>query len=105
MANEINGVPNNAIRNPINTNKADSQDKVDANKTGESQTNNAPATDSVKLTENAKQIAALEKRIDDIPEVDQERVEALKKAINSGEYQVDAESIAKKLTQLESLLP
>lgn len=62
-------------------------------------------TDSVKLTQSGKQLSELANRIDKIPTVDTNRVEAIKNAIANGEYEIDADSIARKLTNLESLLP
>jgi flagellar biosynthesis anti-sigma factor FlgM len=40
-----------------------------------------------------------------LPEVDQGRVEAIKKAIANGEYQPDPEVIARKFAEVEKLLP
>ncbi len=40
-----------------------------------------------------------------LPEVDQTRVDAIKSAIASGEYQPDPEVIAQKFADIEKLLP
>lgn len=50
--------------------------------------------DSVKLSDEAKALAALQKRLAESPEVRTEKVEALKRAIANGTYRVSAEDIA-----------
>jgi negative regulator of flagellin synthesis FlgM len=58
----------------------------------------------VQLTDSAMQLAALEKAIAKVPDVDMERVEAVRNEIESGEYTVDSRRIADKLVQLERSL-
>ncbi len=58
----------------------------------------------VQLTDSAMQLAALEKAIAKVPDVDMERVEAVRDEIDSGEYVVDSRRIAAKLVQLERSL-
>ena len=48
-----------------------------------------------------KKLQALAKVVADEPVVDTNRVNAIKEAIISGRFEVDAESIADKLTRLE----
>ncbi|RLK48659.1 FlgM family anti-sigma-28 factor [Alkalispirillum mobile] len=49
-------------------------------------------------------LQAVRQQIDATPEVNQERVEALKERIANGEYPVDADKIASRMVELESLL-
>ncbi len=76
---------------------------------------NEPATDAtaglkvagadpVQITGSAKQLAALEQALKDQPVVDESRVAALRSAIESGTYQVDATRVADKLLRMEDLL-
>jgi negative regulator of flagellin synthesis FlgM len=58
----------------------------------------------VKLTGSAMQLAALEKALAQVPEVDLERVRQLRSEIEAGTYQVDSQRIASKLMQLERAL-
>lgn len=53
--------------------------------------------DSVKLSDEAKALAALQKRLAEVPDVRTEKVEALKKAIADGTYRVPAEKIAEAM--------
>lgn len=62
------------------------------------------AAHEVKLTDSAVQLAALEKALAQVPDVDLKRVEAARVAIQSGEYQIDSHRIAAKLLELERAL-
>ena len=64
----------------------------------------AEAASSVKLTDSAMQLAALEKALAQVPDVDMDRVQRLRSEIESGDYKVDAQKIATKLMQLERTL-
>jgi negative regulator of flagellin synthesis FlgM len=50
-------------------------------------------------------IEELSEQIKNLPEVNEARVEAIKQAIGKGEYQTDAEVIARKYSEIEKLLP
>jgi negative regulator of flagellin synthesis FlgM len=64
----------------------------------------AAAAHEVKLTDSAMQLAALEKALAQVPDVDLKRVEEVRTAIQSGDYKIDAQRIAAKLMQLERAL-
>mgnify|MGYP001208078713 CR=1 FL=1 len=64
----------------------------------------AAQSSHVRLTDSAMQLAALEKAIAKVPDVDMDRVEAVRDEIESGEYTVDSRRIAAKLVQLERSL-
>jgi negative regulator of flagellin synthesis FlgM len=57
--------------------------------------------DQVAISSHAQRIQALEVRVQQFPEVDVARVEAIKQSIAEGSYKVDAESTAKKMLALE----
>ncbi len=103
MAIEIGNTPNIGVNDTGNSKRteADKQKQVSPEQTQTSATN----TDSVQLTQSGKQLSELANRIDNIPSVDSDKVEAIKKAIANGDYEIDAERIASKLTNFESLLP
>lgn len=61
----------------------------------------SPPAQDVQLTGGARQMAALEKALAEVPEVDMNRVEQLRSAIESGSYQVNAERVATKLVDME----
>jgi len=54
---------------------------------------------------SATLVEELSERMKNIPEVNEARVEAIKQALGNGEYQPDAEVIARKYSEIEKLLP
>lgn len=60
--------------------------------------------DVVKLTDLASKLQALTKSVSEVPEVDSKRVEQFRQAIADGSYQVDANAVADKLANFESML-
>ena len=91
----------------INTSSASSQTsdvKADVLNKNKSKSVGNTVADAVTLTDTAKMLKALEEKLAAVPEVDTERVDQLREAINSGQYKVDAESTAEKLLDLEMSL-
>lgn len=75
-------------------------------KTGADDTNTigAQPSDTVTVTDTATRIRELEATLGSLPEIDNERVAAIRQAIADGSYQVDPENIAAKLLKLEQEL-
>lgn len=64
----------------------------------------APDASTVDLS-NSTLIQELEQQIKNLPEVNQARVDSIKIALSNGEYEADAEVIARKYSEIEKLLP
>ncbi len=62
------------------------------------------ATGGVKITEGARQLAALERAVADVPVVNQGKVQHVSKAISEGRYQVRSDRIADKLLRMDQHL-
>jgi len=60
--------------------------------------------DIVKLTASAMYRQAAERWLKDVPVVDQERVDRIRNAIQSGEYKIDPVKVADKFIRLETAL-
>jgi negative regulator of flagellin synthesis FlgM len=60
-----------------------------------------PAVD-VQLTGAARSLAAMEQNLVALPAMDEARVAAVKRRLDSGEYQIDPQRIADKLLHLDS---
>ena len=60
--------------------------------------------DQLSLTSSAQLLKELNEAVEASPEVDQDRVEAIKQALAEGNYDVDAGRIADKLLNLEDQL-
>jgi len=59
------------------------------------------AGETVQLTASARLLGKLEEAIRAVPVVDAERVAALRDAIDSGSYEVDAHAVAERMLRLE----
>ncbi len=57
--------------------------------------------DEVELTDTAARLKSVEARLAEVPDVDKARVDAIRRRIESGEYQPDPARIARKLAQME----
>lgn len=87
-----------------NNNKA--RNKADADKTAGSATTPAPqaAEDRVSFSEESLHVRELQQQLDQVPEVDADKVQAIKQAIARGDYPVDPKKIAANLMNLEKIL-
>lgn len=59
------------------------------------------ATDTVRLSDDAVGLSALDKTLASIPQVDHGRVAAIKAAVAEGRYAIDPEAIATRMSHLE----
>jgi negative regulator of flagellin synthesis FlgM len=55
----------------------------------------------VRITGQARQLASLEQAVNDVPEINEARVAAIRLAIEQGQYEVNPERIADKLLRTE----
>ena len=101
----INSVNNGAPKAPIDNARANTQQaQQQATAQNAQQTQQAaaaPRQDSVSLTQSAQQLNQVQKKGTEAP-VNQEKVDRLKKAIQSGEYEINPQSLARKIARLES---
>jgi negative regulator of flagellin synthesis FlgM len=84
------GIPNEKLREAHKNRDFDNKDN--ANKVDDSK-------DKISLSGKAKEIDELRRLISDLPEIRSDRVDALKKAIDSGNYDIDARKIAEKILE------
>lgn len=104
--NNINSNNGNLNKTQVDSHKLNQQTQNQASAQADkarSQAATAPRQDSVSLTQSAQQLAQMQKKGTDAP-VNQEKVERLKKAIQSGEYRVNPEVLASKIAKLEAEL-
>lgn len=64
----------------------------------------AEASAIVNLT-SSNVLQKLSERLEQLPEINAAKVDSIKQALTNGEYQPDAEVIAKKFNEIEKLLP
>ena len=102
----INSISNGSGSNPLNI--SDSQKPVQVNNAAHN--NNAvastssAATDTVSLTGTASQLRSLEQQLSSLPVVDIQRVDAVKREISNGTFEIDPPTIADKMIQIESAI-
>ena len=90
---------------PIAPAKGSSSNAAVAEKQGEAAetaATTAKAGDQLTLTSTARSLQRIEETIAQTPVVNSSKVAAVKQAISSGTYQVNAGSVADKLLQFES---
>ena len=58
--------------------------------------------DTVTVSSAARHLASLQQAVNDVPEIDTNRVAAAQQAIGSGQYKINAGKIADRMIQLES---
>ena len=61
--------------------------------------NAAAKTDTVVISNAAKRIQEIRSQLDAVPDVDEEKVARLKKEIENGTYEINADKIAGKMIQ------
>jgi negative regulator of flagellin synthesis FlgM len=93
---KINGYQNRPVQ--VGTDKAVTRTRdADAKASGSAAAGASP----VQITEQARQLAALERAVQSLPVVDEARVAAIRLAIEEGRYEVAPERIADKLLRME----
>ena len=101
MSIDINGISSPKLHVPTDDNQPRPAAEQQSTKpeTGKSST-----ADTVSLSENAVQLGKIDNTAVAAPVVDTQRVEQIKQAISDGTYKIDAEKVADKLMQFESIL-
>ena len=101
MVREINGlggVPGNPPTTDRNT-KMPSEPATAGSSQGA-----AATVDEVQLSSEAKTLQSLTDKVKDLPEVNLERAEKIKAALENGEYRIDDLVLAEKMLNIENLL-
>ena len=78
-------------------------DKQKAENTSDKAEKNVAKTDTVNISDAAKEIQEVRKELDNIPDVRADKVEQLKNQIEDGTYEIKSEEIAEKMLK-DSLL-
>lgn len=104
MTNSINGTPRN--RTDIQSGQSDKTNntKTISESSESSQTATNSTADTVSITSEANRIRELQSSLANVPDIDLEKVESIKKEIASGNYPIDHERIASNLLDLEKIL-
>jgi negative regulator of flagellin synthesis FlgM len=82
------------------TDKSVSRER-DAGTSASKSTEASKAATPVRITDQARQLAALERAVQDTPVVNEARVASIRLAVEEGRYEVVPERIADKLLRME----
>lgn len=74
-----------------------------AEKSSTAQSTQTTSENSVQLSKSAQQLDSIKQIIDRTPDIDQKRVDEVKQALASGELKIDANALAKKMLEIESV--
>lgn len=96
MAEKIGGMDNRPVRVSTDRKVARAEDSAASSTSSTNSTE-----DPVQITAQAKQMAALEQTINSLPVVDEARVTEVRRALDEGRYEVNADRIADKLLRSE----
>lgn len=101
MSININGLSAPKVQAPTD----DSQLKQAAEQQqAKTETGKSSTADTVSLSDNAMQLGKLDNTSIAAPVVDAKRVEQIKQAIENGSYELNAEKVADRVMQFESIL-
>jgi negative regulator of flagellin synthesis FlgM len=98
------GVDNRPVQVSSDRGVKRTKDSADAATTATSKPVATADSTGVRITDSARQLAALEQAIRELPDVDEARVAKVRAAIADGTYQVAPDRIADKLLRLENEL-
>jgi negative regulator of flagellin synthesis FlgM len=101
VTNKIGGYGDRPVHN--GTGKSVSRER-DAGASASQSTEANKASTPVRITDQARQLAALERAVQDTPVVNEARVNAIRLAVEEGRYEVVPERIADKLLRMEQEL-
>tara|TARA_R110002167_G_scaffold65637_11_gene185775 strand:+ start:429 stop:797 length:369 start_codon:yes stop_codon:yes gene_type:complete len=102
ISNINNGSPKASVDNQKLSQQQQALNNGNAQQTNAQKTATAGVRqDSVSLTSSAQQLSQVQRKGTEAP-INQEKVDRLKKAIQSGEYKINPESLAQKISTLES---
>ncbi len=100
MAINING----PTPNQVGTNKT--QKNVGNESVGKANNGNGTETasseDVVELSDRARILKAVESRVHQMPDIDQEKVDRIRNAISNGEYKIDYDKLAAAFRRFET---
>ena len=57
--------------------------------------------DNVSLSSQARNLKQLEQKLGDYPEMDDDRIEQIRSALENGTYKIDAEKLAQKMLEMD----
>lgn len=106
MIKDISGLsspPNNELRTGRNSQQAKATNEQAQNASSSPQANATGRSDQVELSSQAQKLKALEEKLSQQPDVDEQRVADIKARIENGEFAIDNLKLAEKILSSEAL--
>lgn len=104
MANKIDSLTNQYLQISGRSAQTKGPDRS-AEQSADAKTASTQTTDTVRVTDDARLLQAVEDRLGQVSEVDSKRVEDIRSRIESGNYSVSAERVADKMIAMDRSLP
>ena len=95
--------PGSSVSTTSNKSKTSANNTQSSNTSASTASNSKPAA-IIELS-NSGLLDSIGEQIDKLPEVNEARVASIKQSLAQGEYQPDADVIARKFHEIEKLLP
>jgi negative regulator of flagellin synthesis FlgM len=96
MANKISGIDGRPVQVGGGAPVSRTRDTTDGRKT-----ETTGSASNIDVSDTARTLAALEDRISTLPVVNENRVDAVRRALDEGRYQVDPQRVADKMLRFE----
>lgn len=101
MAINING-PSNTQVNAEKTQKNNASNAPASQKSGNGTETANKSDDVVELSDRARVLKAVESRVNQMPDIDQDKVDRIRNAISNGEYKIDYDKLAAAFRRFET---
>lgn len=103
MSVDFNGIGSGQVNNQRTT--ADKASGTEAPKQAGAEQARSQASsargENVNLSSQAKNLKQLEQKLGEYPEMDDERIEQIRSALENGSYKIDAEKLAQKMLDMD----
>jgi len=103
MAIHLTGLSNQSIVNKSERSQKDDATGSATEKQSTVQHGGTLAEDTVKLSGTAQTLQSQQSKMDNLPDVDMDKVEQIKNAIAAGEYKIDTQKLANNMASMDSL--
>ncbi|EAR09434.1 flagellar biosynthesis anti-sigma factor FlgM [Reinekea blandensis] len=97
----INGPTNTQVNANKTQKNADAESLANA-KSGNGTESAKQSDDVVELSDRARVLKAVESRVNQMPDIDQDKVDRIRNAISNGEYQIDYDKLAAAFRRFET---
>ena len=102
MSNDINSINSNPTN--LVSSRGEGRAVATSDRSEKQESSRSTSTDQVSLTDTAGKLQALESSLSTEPVVDKQRVAELKRAIESGQFQINTKNIVNNLLTTETAL-